>query len=117
MPGADGATGGRFGGEPRLVSSDGYTPVVKEEGTGRVHERGFAHLHLHTEYSMLDGAARIQDVIAAVVADHQPAVAMTDHGNLYGTVDFTKAATAAWPPTSSKLSRLPAPSCCRHAVV
>ncbi len=43
---------------------------------------------------MLDGAARIKDVIAAVVADHQPAVAMTDHGNLYGTVDFTKAARA-----------------------
>jgi len=56
--------------------------------------RGFAHLHLHTEYSMLDGAARIPDVMAAVAADHQPAVAMTDHGNLYGAVDFTKAAKA-----------------------
>ena len=42
---------------------------------------------------MLDGAARIKDVIEAVVADHQPAVAITDHGNLYGTVDFMKALT------------------------
>ncbi|MCJ7725515.1 MAG: PHP domain-containing protein, partial [Acidimicrobiia bacterium] len=58
-------------------------------------ERGFVHLHLHTEYSMLDGAARVADVVAAVAADHQPAVAITDHGNLYGAVEFTKTATAA----------------------
>ncbi|MCB2222922.1 MAG: DNA polymerase III subunit alpha [Actinobacteria bacterium] len=44
---------------------------------------------------MLDGASRIPDVMEAVVADGQPAVAMTDHGNLYGTVDFTRAAEAA----------------------
>jgi DNA polymerase-3 subunit alpha len=55
----------------------------------------FAHLHLHTEYSMLDGAARIADVVAAAAADDQPAVAITDHGVMYGVVDFTKAAAAA----------------------
>ena len=52
----------------------------------------FAHLHLHTEYSLLDGAAKIKDVVAAAVADGQPAIAITDHGNLYGVVDFVKTA-------------------------
>ena len=55
----------------------------------------FAHLHLHTEYSLLDGAARITDVVEAAAADDQPAIAITDHGNLYGVVDFVKAATKA----------------------
>jgi len=52
----------------------------------------FAHLHLHTEYSLLDGAARIRDVVAGAAALGQPAIAITDHGNLYGVVDFVKAA-------------------------
>ena len=52
----------------------------------------FAHLHLHTEYSLLDGAARIRDVVAAAAAQGQPAIAITDHGNLYGVVDFVKSA-------------------------
>ncbi len=52
----------------------------------------FAHLHLHTEYSLLDGAARIKDVVAAAAADHQPAIAITDHGNLYGAVEFIRTA-------------------------
>src|SRR5436305_12124636 len=49
-----------------------------------------AHLHLHTEFSMLDGAARVAEVIAAAVADGQPAIAITDHGNMYGVLDFYK---------------------------
>ena len=52
----------------------------------------FAHLHLHTEYSLLDGAARIKDVVAEAAAMDQPAIGITDHGNLYGVVDFVKAA-------------------------
>ena len=52
----------------------------------------FAHLHLHTEYSLLDGAAKIKDVVAAAAADGQPAIAITDHGNMYGVVDFVKTA-------------------------
>ncbi|MBM3694936.1 MAG: DNA polymerase III subunit alpha [Actinobacteria bacterium] len=44
---------------------------------------------------MLDGAARVEDVVAAVAADGQPAAAITDHGVLYGAVEFYKAATAA----------------------
>src|SRR5438270_232582 len=54
-----------------------------------------AHLHLHTEFSMLDGAARVDEVIAAAVADGQPAIAITDHGNMYGVLDFYRAANAA----------------------
>src|SRR4051794_38983950 len=54
----------------------------------------FAHLHLHTEFSMLDGAARVKDVIAAAAADGQPAIGITDHGNMYGVLDFYKEAKA-----------------------
>ncbi|MCC5953710.1 MAG: DNA polymerase III subunit alpha [Acidimicrobiia bacterium] len=52
----------------------------------------FTHLHLHTEYSMLDGASRVDEVVAAAAADGQPAVGITDHGNMYGVLDFYKAA-------------------------
>src|SRR5438309_5633811 len=48
----------------------------------------FVHLHLHTEFSMLDGAARVKEVVAAAVADGQPAIGITDHGNMYGVLDF-----------------------------
>lgn len=54
----------------------------------------FVHLHLHTEYSMLDGAARIPDVIARAVEDGQPAIGITDHGNMYGVLEFAKTARA-----------------------
>jgi DNA polymerase III subunit alpha len=54
----------------------------------------FVHLHQHTEYSMLDGAARIGDVVAAAVRDGQPAMGITDHGNMYGILDFYKACNA-----------------------
>ena len=51
----------------------------------------FTHLHLHTEFSMLDGAARVNDVVAAAAADGQPAIGITDHGNMYGVLDFYEA--------------------------
>ncbi len=51
----------------------------------------FTHLHLHTEFSMLDGAARIDEVVGAARADGQPAIGITDHGNMYGVLDFYKA--------------------------
>ena len=54
----------------------------------------FAHLHVHTEYSMLDGAARITDLMQAVQDEGMPAVAMTDHGNIFGAFEFWKAAKA-----------------------
>ena len=54
-------------------------------------ERSFTHLHTHTEFSMLDGAARVGDLVKAAVADGQPALGITDHGNMYGVLDFYKA--------------------------
>ncbi|MED5457613.1 MAG: DNA polymerase III subunit alpha, partial [Verrucomicrobiota bacterium] len=55
----------------------------------------FVHLHLHTEYSLLDGAVKIADLMAKVNRCKMPAVAMTDHGNLYGAIDFYKQASKA----------------------
>ena len=52
----------------------------------------FAHLHLHSEYSLLDGACRIRDLVSAVKELGQEAVAITDHGAMYGAVDFYKEA-------------------------
>ena len=54
-------------------------------------ERSFTHLHTHTEFSMLDGAARVGELVAAAAADGQPALGITDHGNMYGVLDFYKA--------------------------
>ena len=53
---------------------------------------GFVHLHNHTEYSMLDGAARVDDLIQAALGDGQRAIGITDHGNLYGVIDFYQTA-------------------------
>jgi DNA polymerase-3 subunit alpha len=55
----------------------------------------FVHLHVHTEYSMLDGAARLTDLFAEAATMGMPAVAMTDHGNVYGAYDFWSKARAA----------------------
>ena len=55
----------------------------------------FAHLHLHTEYSLLDGACRIDALMDRVKELGQTAVAITDHGVMYGCIDFYKAAKAA----------------------
>ena len=52
----------------------------------------FVHLHVHTEYSMLDGAARLPDLFDEVERLGMPAIAMTDHGNLYGAYEFYKGA-------------------------
>jgi DNA polymerase-3 subunit alpha len=53
----------------------------------------FVHLHLHTEYSLLDGACRISDAVAKAHAAKMPAIAMTDHGNMFGAVDFYQTAS------------------------
>src|SRR6266852_1452243 len=59
----------------------------------------FAHLHVHTEYSMLDGAARLDDMFAACAKAGMSAIAITDHGNVYGAYDFyTKARKAGIKP-------------------
>ena len=55
----------------------------------------FVHLHVHTEYSMLDGAARLTELFAEAARMGMPALAMTDHGNIFGAYDFYSKATAA----------------------
>jgi len=76
----------------------------------------FVHLHLHTEYSMLDGASRIAEVVGAAARDGQPAVGITDHGNMYGALELYKEAKAqgvkpvlAWRATSRTRRAFPRP--------
>ena len=51
----------------------------------------FTHLHVHTQFSLLDGAARIPDLVAHAKSMGQTALAITDHGVMYGVVDFYRA--------------------------
>ncbi len=51
----------------------------------------FVHLHTHTEYSMLDGASRVQGLLRRAAEQGMPALAITDHGNMFGAIDFYKA--------------------------
>ncbi len=60
-----------------------------------IEKNQFAHLHLHTEYSLLDGACRIDRLMEHVKSLGQTAVAITDHGVMYGCIDFYKAAKKA----------------------
>ena len=55
----------------------------------------FVHLHVHTQYSLLDGAIRLDDLFKRTVAMDMQAVAMTDHGTMFGTVEFYEKALAA----------------------
>ncbi len=52
----------------------------------------FTHLHVHTEYSLLDGACRIEKLLDKAQEMGQKSVAITDHGVMYGVIDFYKAA-------------------------
>jgi len=55
----------------------------------------FVHLHVHTQYSLLDGAIRLEDLFKRAHEYSMPAVAITDHGNLFGAVDFYRSAYRA----------------------
>lgn len=57
--------------------------------------RPFVHLHVHTEYSLLDGACRLPDLVKAAEELEMPALAITDHGVMYGVIDFYKRAKQA----------------------
>ena len=66
------------------------------ELTGNLkNSENFVHLHVHTEYSMLDGAAKISELVAEVARLEMPAIAMTDHGNVFGAFEFHKVAKSA----------------------
>ena len=56
---------------------------------------GFTHLHVHTEYSLLDGSAKIKELVARAKELGMTALAITDHGVMYGAIDFYKACKAA----------------------
>ncbi len=60
-----------------------------------MHHARFVHLHVHTEYSLLDGAIRLSDLLQRAREHRLPAVAVTDHGAMFGTVEFYKAAIKA----------------------
>lgn len=55
---------------------------------------GFVHLHLHTQYSLLDGANKVAQLIPRVAEYGMPAVAITDHGNMFGAIDFYRTAAS-----------------------
>src|SRR5438874_5850801 len=55
----------------------------------------FVHLHLHTEYSLLDGAVRMGELMKKAVEMEMPAIAITDHGNMFGAIDFYQSAVVA----------------------
>jgi DNA polymerase-3 subunit alpha len=57
--------------------------------------QSFVHLHVHSEFSLLDGLSRIDDIVQRAVELNQPAVALTDHGAMYGTMPFYRAAKKA----------------------
>ena len=57
--------------------------------------RPFVHLHCHSHYSLLDGASKVPDLVSRAKALNMPALAITDHGNLYGAVEFLREAKAA----------------------
>ena len=57
-------------------------------------ETPFVHLHCHTDYSLLDGACEISQLMEIASQQKMPAIAMTDHGNLFGAIEFYSAAKA-----------------------
>ena len=68
----------------------------------------FVHLHNHTEYSLLDGAVHIKDLIAECSRMGMPAVAVTDHGNLFGAIELVMETTASinpWPPGTRSIRK------------
>lgn len=58
----------------------------------KIGDNQFVHLHVHTEYSLLDGASRIEDLVLHAKELGMPAIAITDHGSMYGVIDFYQAA-------------------------
>ena len=55
-------------------------------------EVGFVHLHVHSSYSLLEGALKVADIVKAAAADRQPALALTDTNNLFGALEFSEKA-------------------------
>ena len=64
-------------------------------GSTQPGDGSFVHLHVHSEYSMLDGAARVADLFTGCEQMGMPAIAVTDHGNTFGAYEFYKASKAS----------------------
>src|SRR4051812_741914 len=71
-------------------------PSTRRRGRSRpmssTSSNSFVHLHVHTEFSMLDGAARVGELLDEAARMEMPAVAITDHGNMFGAFEFYQAA-------------------------
>ena len=67
----------------------------RQEGAGLTLSDQFVHLHNHSEYSLLDGYGHVDDMVKRAAELGQPAMALTDHGNVYAAIDFYKAAKSA----------------------
>src|ERR1700693_5307493 len=72
-----------------------YGLRTTDYGLRTMPDRPFVHLHCHTHYSLLDGASRIPELVAHVKGLGMNAVAITDHGNLYGAIEFYRECQAA----------------------
>ena len=70
-------------------------PLQQLNGSDFMTQSKFVHLHLHTAYSLLDGAIRINDLVKKMEEYKMDTVAITDHGNMYGAIDFYQKMTKA----------------------
>ncbi len=77
-------------GNPRSAHPAACPRAGRPLPSGRPMSDSFVHLHLHTEFSLLDGMIRTKDLAKRAAELGMPAVAMTDHGNLYGAIQFYK---------------------------
>ena len=73
-------------------SEEGFSEKASMDASG-LDEVEFCHLHVHTQYSILDGAASIPELLKKAIDDNMRAVAITDHGNMFGTKEFHQEAT------------------------
>jgi len=83
-------------GETRKAGQAGETGEIRTEGRSADSEGdhpAFCHLHVHSQYSILDGAASIQELLKKAIDDGMQAVALTDHGNMFGIKEFHSEAT------------------------
>ena len=78
-----------------LQDAPSVLPHLSVGSCESMHHADFVHLHLHTEYSLLDGANSLDALIKKAVDLKMPAIAVTDHGNLFGALDFYLKATKA----------------------